>query len=564
MAEEQKKSGISIGGDRKAIAVFFVILLLQIALYMFLFIFAKTAHHEDEFFSYGMANSYDRPFLYGSGYSVYDNYNTWMKGADFWDYITVQKGQAFRYDTVWANQTVDTHPPLYYTLIHTISSVFAGNFSWWWAFGINLSAFIVSQVFLYRLVKNIANREVPALLVCAFWGFSVAGQNTHLFLRMYALYTMFCILFVWFLQKAREAEKTGTMRELVPLGFVVAGGALTQHLFLVFAFFLTLSVCICELWQKQWKRVLWIGGAVAAGVLLSIMIFPATLQHLFGGTGVVWHGESGIYENLRFLLILALGELTGILLHMHAGQNWWEILFVIMAFLLPAGLLFMGRSKITGAKRSRIIMPVSLYYTILCYLLLVSGQIYYGEFGMETDRYVFVLMPLMCVVAVPVLVSGAEKISERLQKGKRPGAIGVVMVVILLLVLQNNEPLFRNYIQEADPSNGSVASYLSGQNCLFMCAPILQPCFCQMLAGAEDIYVVLPYDEGYRTDVKAEDLMRLNSNGRFYLLVDTEWKQGEELLSMLQYFADQTGTSVYYCTEETTHGVRVGLYEFSR
>ena len=100
MEKAKQRKRINISEESRAVAVWIILVGVQLCLYIFLFLTVKTAHHEDEFFSYGMANSYDRPFLYGSAYSVYDNYNTWMKGRDFWNYITVQKGQGFHYGRI--------------------------------------------------------------------------------------------------------------------------------------------------------------------------------------------------------------------------------------------------------------------------------------------------------------------------------------------------------------------------------------------------------------------------------------------------------------------------------
>ena len=183
---------------------------------------------------------------------------------------------------------------------------------------------------------------------------------------------------------------------------------------------------------------------------------------------------------------------------------------------------------------------------------------------METDRYVFCLMPLLCLISVLFLEETAERITQKLLKNSRIGMLLFGLILTLALTLQNRTPLFRNYLQEAAPENGTVAEYVKGQDVLFLCSPILQPCFCLMLAPADDIYAALPYDEDYRSDVKGTDLQRLLKKDRFYLLVDTAYKQGEEQLEMLQYFANETGTSVYYCTSENTHGVRVDLYEFCR
>ena len=171
-------------GKNKNIIVFVTIVLLQIVFLTGIFVVKKTGYHEDEFFTYGLSNSYKYPYLYGSDLQVYDNYDVWLNGTDFKNYICTNEETKFKYDSVWYNQATDTNPPLHYAVIHTISSVFCGHFSWWYAFSVNLVCFVIFQIFFYLLNVQILHSEKLAILVCAFWGFTLAGQGLFLFLRM--------------------------------------------------------------------------------------------------------------------------------------------------------------------------------------------------------------------------------------------------------------------------------------------------------------------------------------------------------------------------------------------
>ncbi len=576
--EQGEKEGLP--GTKERSGIFLVsVILLQLLFYIVIFSTQKTAHHEDEYFSYGMANSHDRPFLYGSAYSVYDNYNSWMSGADFAEYISVQKGETFDYATVWENQAFDTHPPLYYALLHTISSFFADDFSWWWAFAINLAAFVISQIFLYRLGLLVGKDRWCALLVCLLWGFSMAGQNTQLFLRMYSMLTMFVIVFAWKLLKSVIQKDISLKKDLLPLMLITAVASLTQHLFLLIAFFLTLFSLFWMAGRKEWKKLLRISIAVLCGVLLSALVFPATVGHLLGEKSVIWHGEASLMENLKFLLILILGELSGILLHLRSAQDKWDVFYTILGLVIPA-LYIIARSvgknsfstflhrvfgKKTGEEAEdqehKVAVPI-LIFSILDSLFIISGQIYYGEFGMETDRYIMPLVPLLLCVLVPGLGSLAERAFLHWTGKKNVGKAVLSGVIIFSLFMQNINPVFQNYVQKADAEQGSVRSYVSGANCLLLCSPIYLPCFCEMLSEADSIYITLPYDEEYRDTVSAETLNTLKKNGSFYVMVDTAQKSDGELLTMLQYLADLSLSEVYYCTAETTHGERIELYCF--
>ena len=101
-----------------------ILIVFQIALLIFRFTVQKTSHYEDEFFSYGISNSYDRPFLYGEKLYSMDNCDTWLTGDDFKYYIRTNDETRVSYANTMRNSSADTLPPLYNLILHTISSFF--------------------------------------------------------------------------------------------------------------------------------------------------------------------------------------------------------------------------------------------------------------------------------------------------------------------------------------------------------------------------------------------------------------------------------------------------------
>lgn len=81
--------------------IFIIVVIAQLIFLSVSFAVNNTAHHEDEYFSYGLANSQNRVYLYGSAFQVPDNYNVWMTGNDFKYYIETNEESRFSYDTVW-------------------------------------------------------------------------------------------------------------------------------------------------------------------------------------------------------------------------------------------------------------------------------------------------------------------------------------------------------------------------------------------------------------------------------------------------------------------------------
>lgn len=80
--------------------------------------------------------------------------NKWELSEVYKDYITVGADERFDYASVYYNQTMDVHPPLYYFILNTVSSFFAGSFSKWYGIGINLAIFPIIQIMLFALCKK--------------------------------------------------------------------------------------------------------------------------------------------------------------------------------------------------------------------------------------------------------------------------------------------------------------------------------------------------------------------------------------------------------------------------
>ena len=62
---------------------------------------------------------------------------SWRTSKEAQDYVKAQENR-FNYISVYYNQVLDVHPPLFYMLVHTVSSIFNDTFSKYIIFSINL------------------------------------------------------------------------------------------------------------------------------------------------------------------------------------------------------------------------------------------------------------------------------------------------------------------------------------------------------------------------------------------------------------------------------------------
>ena len=173
-----------------------LIIIAGICRFSYGFFVQKDNFHSDEPWSFGLANSYYEPYIqYTDDTSAFKNVDTWITNDTFREYLTVQKGERFSFGSVYYNMTCDTHPPLYFFLLHFLSSFFPDQYVFGLGFLINMIAYIFMAIFMYKLLLLITRSEVVSLLGVMFSTFSLGMLNMTMFVRMYMCVATLAILY---------------------------------------------------------------------------------------------------------------------------------------------------------------------------------------------------------------------------------------------------------------------------------------------------------------------------------------------------------------------------------
>ncbi len=257
----------------------------------------KQGFHEDEYYTYySTARTY--------GLMIEDG--AWMEREAYFDEFVVLEGEGFQYGLVRLVQSWDVHPPVYYWLFHTVCSFFPGQFSKWFGLGINLAVFGLSMFLLRCLsLKVTGHNEKLSLFVCFFYGFTPAAMSSVVFIRMYALLTVFvylcAILHVSVIENDRilvkqqfegeceegQDSQTGKLsfgKFLLPLMAVTYLGFLTQYYYFIFWFFMAFAFCVYLLWRDRnlWNCIRY-GISQAIAFVLAYLTYPSCLGQMFRG-----------------------------------------------------------------------------------------------------------------------------------------------------------------------------------------------------------------------------------------------------------------------------------------
>ena len=562
--------------DKKLPLYIYVILIvvtaLQITLYSYRYFNQKKMFCVDEYFTYGLANSATQPFLYGSKLHICDNYDVTLTGDEFRYYISTNEDTAFNYKTCWNNQVSDTLPPLYQLIIHTISSFNAGSFSWGWAFYINLTAFVIAQYFLFRWIFTKVKSGWYALLICGFWGFTIGCQNAVMMARMYNVFLMFSLAYIYFSEMFFSKKDKVSKGAVAAILVTVVFGALTHHLFLVFAFFYTLIRCAVLLFKKQIKPMLIYGFTVLAGVLLSIAIFPATISHLFGSNQVEWDNEPNVYMGTYSLWRILLGETTGINFGVYPGLV--EILLqiiVLFGVLIFVSYLWLNRKR---EKEGRIIAKIKsvfkrvtgedegnsfiAFITIVVYFLFISTQFNYYKCAENTNKYVFSAMPIV----IGSIAVGLFFIIK-FYKDKKYMYIAVASLLVLSVLLQNLTPINKHLIySESDyNSNGQIRDFVaSGDVLLLLDDTVYLPCFCEEFADTDKVYVTLYTEDHFKT-AEGMDEFFADEGNKYVVIFNADQESSD---AVFKYLSEKYGLKANMLTGEGINYMLAILYELKK
>ena len=147
----------------------------------------KCNFHVDEYFTYGLANNR------GAIHPVLEDGTVYSGDDIFLEYLAPDDSECFDYSIIRENISQDAHPPLYYTLIHTICSFFPDSYSKWEGLILNFLLLLLIDGLVYFLANCLLHNRKMALVLTAAYGFCALCVSMVLFIRMYTLMTVFTL-----------------------------------------------------------------------------------------------------------------------------------------------------------------------------------------------------------------------------------------------------------------------------------------------------------------------------------------------------------------------------------
>ena len=436
--------------------------IINICLYLGLFailivcISEKTNLHCDEVYTYVMSNntSSDAITVAPKWYYLYENpEQVWL------DTMTVQKGELFNFENVWAKQAADNHPPFYYVLIHIISSLFPTVYSKWFAGIVNIIFGLLTLFVGRKIVKNLTNNRIPLFLASCCLIFSAGILSAMTFFRMYAAAMFFVTLISYLFLKGIEKRNFSFY---ISLFIVSVLGALTHYYFVIYLFFICFTFGIILLLKKQWKDCLTLVGTMILAGCSAIAIFPAMLKHVFGNSlrgqqtmsQLVSNTWEAWIEKFKMCYAIVDSQLFG-------GTFFFLIIIGFLAILIGWVL---KRKKQTENETN--VNPLNRRMLIEKWLLLWIPVVSYFIFVSKivvfiTDRYFHLVYALLIILVVTMVSIAICKILKP----------QIAFILLLVVFLFSTFKEFGNnwfYLYRSEQSFLNTAASHADKDCVYI------------------------------------------------------------------------------------------------
>ena len=251
--------------------IFIFILVLQTIL-MTAKGYEKEFFHVDEPLTFMLSNS-------KYGIIVPDEYrDRWRDGTDYYNLLVATSDTKFDYKQTYINQTQDVHPPLYYFIIHTISSLFPYQFSKWFGIAPNIAFFLYTQVFIFLTANYIFKSKYKAILPCIIYGFSRGSIYTVEYIRMYAMLASILTIAVYL---SIQTLNSSSNKNLFLLIITNVTGFLTHYYYIITYFFIYICIVGFFYLESRYNDIKKYTITNIASLFLALIFYPAFFLHIF-------------------------------------------------------------------------------------------------------------------------------------------------------------------------------------------------------------------------------------------------------------------------------------------
>ena len=560
-----------------SIILLIVIIVAELFYTTYVFAFEKEGVQSDEIWSYGLANSYYKPFIYmkdgvrcnderlfgENKEECLDNINTWISGDTLKDYITVSEDEKFSFGSVYHNQTLDNHPPLYYWMLNTVCSLFPGKFSFWYGFFLSCIFLVFTQIYLYKLSLLVTkgNKPYMALLVCVLYGAGLGALTTFIYIRMYSFVTAMIVIHLYYQFRLMSSQDFNIKKCILPViitGFI---GMFADNVFIVMMGICTFCICVWLLCKKKIKKMFIYGFSMLGTLGAYFLAFPAAITQLFSFNTHDSQTKLSMVEQGKRLLSYVTSQNLGFSISVFktsTSSYIFAVVVLLLAVLIPLCFLFRNESwflkiknnVVSKAKKiashfnkndiKKFFNGINWYLVfisavIIGYCLVSGATVNVMSMGRFSSRYVMPLFPLACLVCAGIIQYIFSWIIPHIPKISKLTPV-FSAVVVLIMIVRSNVCYGNVYLNKQPENYQPLEEPLAGQKCeVLMKSPWLSVCYSHLLMNCSEVKYAM--ESNLIDENKNANLDGIEKGETMYLIIP-----GSESDNQKAYSSDSQAT----------------------
>lgn len=368
----------------------------------------------DEVFSYISSNS-----MGGFKEVCFLQDQTWYNSNYFSDALVATGNECYNFKMVVENQAMDTHPPLFYIFLNSVTSFFSGKFSRWFGVGLNIFFMLLVWIALYQLLYYFIHQQNLSMVYSTIFCCSRFSVNMVLFIRMYVLLMALCLaqtnLHLKTYDKMIEVTDFSFRKhrkDYILLSLWTILGAMTHYYFIIYQCLISILYVMGLLINKKKRNSIYYICSMIFSALIYIILYPAVLNHLF----FKYRGRDAIHKFLKgsslFNEIISMFNeynsqvFKGLLIPVIILFTFFTILLLLykkitlasiihnIIYIIPVSIFFGGISKASPFVSIRYISPivaVLFAFTVIWGVKIVNHTIV----KKPTKNYLYTLTCLM-------------------------------------------------------------------------------------------------------------------------------------------------------------------------
>lgn len=475
--------------------------------------------------------------------SDYHN-QTWVERSYYTNLLTVTKDNQFQYDKVVKNCVLTQRTPLYYELLHTISSIFGSFHLYRLGFFINI-VFLFSTAFcLLTMGKKYFHASFAGLGAALMYTLSLGCFSSMMCATPYIMVSFFLVLTVRIhLSVLRKTTPSIYLYQAIAL--VNIFGNLTDYSYVLFTLLLILCFIVALALLGRPKEIFYYIGFQLASLLVTVLIYPAAILHI--GTIAIESTQQFFYDFQWTVFRASCMENLNILsnqLFMHTGILLFFVLLILLIFaiFLKQGTFVSHLSHFFERMSTGDV--ADLFIPAILFLYFVGITFF------DFDTSYFILTTLLPFLALVVSYVTYRLCNAAIHSEFSSGMLGLTVTCILCMItITTSTP---KYLYADTIDRTSFAAAHSKEYCIFLSSDTLKAAehilelekYEHSLFLSRDCLKSLKKDETFLSQDSV--IVYLSTNDYVDSVIDKIAKFGKfEIVQPLHDYADENFNHVY-------------------